>query len=124
MAVESGLFDTIGHADLCKKFGFYLDHDTTELFRPFLNSAKKAGVAMELNTAGLRKECREIYPSANIVRLAAELGVAITFGSDAHAPSEPGMDFHEAIELARNSGHTHWLRFAGRRSEPVSLPKP
>ncbi|HWI59816.1 MAG TPA: histidinol-phosphatase, partial [Bacillota bacterium] len=99
-AAASGLFDIIGHADLCKKFCFYPTRDCTPLFRTFLEAARRHGVAMELNTAGLRKECQEIYPSAGMVQLAAQLGVPITFGSDAHAPEEVGLQFAEAVQLA------------------------
>ena len=77
LAAESGLFDIIGHADLCKKFAFYPRQDCTPLFTRFLQAAKRRGLAIELNTAGLRKDCREIYPSPRIVHLAAQLGVPI-----------------------------------------------
>jgi histidinol-phosphatase (PHP family) len=120
-AVESGFFDIIGHADLCKKFGFYPDGDSTELFVPFLKACQRRGVAMELNTAGLRKDCREIYPAPGIVRRAAELGVGITFGSDAHAPAEVGMGFANAVSVARQAGFTEWCRFDKRTRTSVTL---
>jgi histidinol-phosphatase (PHP family) len=122
MAADSGLFDTIGHTDLCKKFAFYPKEDCTPLFRTFLETAKRRGVAIELNTAGLRKECREIYPSPQIVRLAASIGVPITFGSDAHASGEVGMNFTDAVALAREAGYTHCCRFTKRKREEVRLP--
>jgi histidinol-phosphatase (PHP family) len=121
MAAESGLFEIIGHADLCKKFGFYPKEDCTPLYGRFLEAAKKSGTAIELNTAGLRKECREIYPSPGLLKIAAELGVPITFGSDAHAPREVGMNFAEALELARSAGYTEWVRFTKRKRESVKL---
>ena len=121
MAAESGLFDIIAHADLCKKFCFYPKEDCEPLFRRFLEAAKSQGVAMELNTAGLRKDCKEIYPSPRIVGLAAEIGVPITFASDAHAPEEVGMNFGEAVELARGAGYTQWSRFTKRRREDVRI---
>ena len=117
MAAESKLFDTIGHADLPKKFNFIPQRDCTPLFTRFLDAARKADVAMELNTAGLRKDCKEIYPSPTIVRLAHERGVPITFGSDAHAPGEVGMDLAQAAELARRSGYTHRCRFIRRKRD-------
>ncbi|MFM1769709.1 MAG: hypothetical protein RJA22_2238 [Verrucomicrobiota bacterium] len=121
-AAASGLFDIMAHADLCKKFCFYPAGDCTPLFERFLEAARRAGVAMELNTAGLRKDCREIYPSPRLVRMAAERGVPVTFASDAHAPAEVGMNFAEAMALARDCGHVHWRRFTGgRRSELVPL---
>jgi len=118
-AAESRLFDTIGHADLCKKFCFYPEQDCTHLFRAFLKAAGRNNVAIEINTAGLRKDCKEMYPSPAIVRLAQEYRVPLTFGSDAHAPGEVGLNFAEAIQLARDSGHTHWRRFTQRRSEDL-----
>ncbi len=120
-AADSGLFEIIGHADLPKKFGIYPDRDCTPLFERFLSTAAKKNVAIELNTAGLRKDCKEIYPSPAIVRMAKEKGVAITFGSDAHAPGEVGMNFVEAIQLARGAGHTHWRQFTRRQIQSVPI---
>ena len=119
MAADSKLFDIIGHADLCKKFGFYPKQDCTELFIRFMDAARLSGVAIELNTAGLRKECREIYPSPAILKLAAQAGVPITFGSDAHAPGEVGLNLAEAVQLARDVGYTQSLRFTKRARESV-----
>jgi histidinol-phosphatase (PHP family) len=121
LAAESGLFDIIGHADLCKKFSFVPQQDCTPLFTRFLQAAKRGGLAVELNTAGLRKDCREIYPSPRIVHLAAQLGVPITFGSDAHAPNEVGLNFAEAVQLARSAGYTHYCRFTKRQREDIRL---
>lgn len=121
LAAESGLFDIIGHADLCKKFAIYPQQDCTPLFTRFLQAVKRHGLALELNTAGLRKDCREIYPSPRLVHLAAQLGIPITFGSDAHAPAEVGLNFAEAVQLARAAGYTHFCRFTQRRRETESL---
>lgn len=121
MAAESGLFEIIGHADLAKKFCFYPQQDCTPLFRRFLQAAKQSSSAIELNTAGLRKDCREIYPSQAILALARELGVPITFGSDAHAPGEVGADFDQAVALARSVGYTHCLRFTQRRAQATLI---
>jgi histidinol-phosphatase (PHP family) len=121
MAAESKLFDIIGHADLCKKFSFYPKQDCTALFLRFLNAARQSGVAIELNTAGLRKECREIYPSPTILKLAFEAGVPITFGSDAHAPAEVGLNLADAVDLARSVGYTQCLRFTKRAREFVTF---
>lgn len=120
-AATSGLFEIIGHADLCKKFCFYPREDCTPLFNTFLQAAADCDVAIELNTAGLRKDCKEIYPSPAFLKLARKHGVRITFGSDAHAPSEVGADFAYAINLAREIGFTHWCRFKGRERQFVPL---
>jgi histidinol-phosphatase (PHP family) len=91
------------------------------LFTKFLNAAKTHDVAMELNTAGLRKDCKEIYPSANIVQLAKKMGVPITFASDAHAPNEVGMNFSEAVALAKNAGYTQYCQFTQRKRVTVPI---
>jgi histidinol-phosphatase (PHP family) len=115
LAAESNLFDIIGHVDLPKKFGIRPAQDCTPLYEKFLAAAAGAGCAIELNTAGLRKDCKEIYPSREILRLAFQKGVAITFGSDAHAPGEVGMNFAEAIQLARDAGYQESCRFVQRK---------
>jgi len=121
MAAESKLFEIIGHADLPKKFGIRPAQDCTPLYEKFLNAAMNNNCAIELNTAGLRKDCKEIYPSPEILRLAFQKGVPITFGSDAHAASEVGMNFAEAIQLARRVGYKECCRFVQRKREFVKF---
>lgn len=120
-AAETGLFEIIGHADLPKKFGHRPTQDCTPLYERFLTAAKKNNCAIELNTAGLRKECQEIYPSRRILELAFQKGVPITFGSDAHQPEEVGMNFPEAIQLARSVGYTECRQFVNRKATSVAF---
>jgi histidinol-phosphatase (PHP family) len=120
-AAESGLFEIIGHADLPKKFNIRPSQDCTPLYERFVERAAQSNVAMELNTAGLRKDCREIYPGRALVELAKRKGVPITFGSDAHAPGEVGSDFAAALDLARSAGYTETCRFASRKRTSVPL---
>jgi histidinol-phosphatase (PHP family) len=120
-AAKSGLFDIIGHADLPKKFGIRPEPSCRPLYRDFVNAAAEAGCAIELNTAGLRKDCREIYPCAELLNLAFRRVVPITFGSDAHAPEEVGMNFAEAVELARSVGYRETCRFTRRQHEFIPI---
>jgi histidinol-phosphatase (PHP family) len=121
LAAESKLFEIIGHADLVKKFGIRPAQDCTPLYARFLTAAAIAGCAIELNTAGLRKDCKEIYPSRQLLELAFQKGVTITFGSDAHAPEEVGMDFPDAVQLARAVGYLDCCRFVQRKRERVKF---
>jgi len=121
MAAETGFFEIIGHADLPKKFGHRPPRDARLLYEKFLNAVKKSGCAIELNTAGLRKDCREIYPAREILQLAFQKGVPITFGSDAHAPEEVGMNFADAVQLARSVGYQDCCRFARRTRRMVKF---
>lgn len=120
-SAASGLFDIIGHCDLPKKFGHRATKDLRPLYQKFLGAAAAAGVAIELNTAGWRKDCRELYPSRAILELAFAAGVPITFGSDAHAPGEVGADFAQAVALAKAVGYTQACRFAGRKREMAGI---
>jgi histidinol-phosphatase (PHP family) len=118
-AAETGWFHILGHIDLPKKFGMVPERDCTPLFGPLLQLAGKEGIAIELNTAGLRKDCREIYPGPAILQLAREHGVPITFGSDAHAPEEVGGGFAQAIQLARSAGYRDCARFTRGKIEKL-----
>lgn len=113
-AAHSRLFDIIGHVDLPKKFGFRPRGDCTRLYEMFIREAAAAGVAIEVNTAGLRKPCAEIYPASELLRIARSYNVPITFGSDAHAPDEVGAGFASAIAHARAGGYTTWMQFVQR----------
>jgi histidinol-phosphatase (PHP family) len=121
LAAESKLFDIIGHCDLPKKFGIRPAQDCKPLYEKFLDAAAQANCAIELNTAGLRKDCKEIYPSRDLLQMAFTKHVPITFGSDAHAPAEVGLNFREAIELARSVGYAETCRFQQRQRESVWL---
>jgi histidinol-phosphatase (PHP family) len=120
-AAGSGFFDIIGHADLAKKFAFRPVQDCTPLYERFLQEARRTDTAIELNTAGLRKDCQEIYPSMQILEKARHIGVAITFGSDAHAPGEVGMGFDHAIALARQAGYATWRELTRRTKKECAL---
>lgn len=121
LAAGSGLFDIVGHADLPKKFGFYPRQDCRPLLEEFLRTAVRMGLVVELNTAGFRKECRELYPSLDILQRMCRLGIAITFGSDAHAPGEVGSHLAEAVEEARKAGYTQYCRFTRRERSMVAM---
>jgi histidinol-phosphatase (PHP family) len=114
-AAASGLFEIIGHIDLPKKFRFYPTTDLNDDYRRFFATVRERQVAVELNTAGLRKECREIYPSRALLELAREHEIPITFGSDAHAFEEVGASFADAIALARAVGYATSCRFERRQ---------
>jgi histidinol-phosphatase (PHP family) len=120
-AAETGCFDIIGHADLPKKFGHRPARDCSPLYARLLQAARQHHCAVELNTAGLRKDCREIYPGRDLLQLAFQERVPITFGSDAHAPGEVGHSFDQAVRFAREVGYTECCRFAHRKRQLVSF---
>lgn len=121
-AAESGLFDVIGHADLVKIMGLYPDGPWHDLAAPALEAIARAGVAVEVNSAGLRKPVGEIYPGEWLLRLLNEHGVPVTLGSDAHVPEDCGRDFDQAVALLKACGYREFSVFRGRKRESRPLP--
>jgi len=116
--VNAGCFNIIGHFDLPKKFGS-LSPETEAIagmIDDTLRAAEANNMAIEINTAGLRKPVREIYPKFELLQKAAAYGVMLTFGSDAHAPSEVAANFAEAITMAKEAGFTEYYSFEQRKS--------
>lgn len=120
---RTGLYDILGHPDVVKKFGYRPSRDTAVLERRALEAVAAAGMALDVNTSGLRRPAREIYPSERLLRMAREMEIGITFGSDAHEPRHVGEDFARAVALVREAGYTHFRRYARRTYEPVPLPQ-
>lgn len=121
--VDTRFFDVIGHFDLPKKFGHRLrDREMRELVQPVLDHIAQTGMGIEINTSGWRREVAEAYPSPLILSLASEREIPITFGSDAHAPNEVGHEFKKALQLARETGFRHSLKFRARKGALVPLP--
>jgi histidinol-phosphatase (PHP family) len=90
-AARSGLFDTIGHLDVVKR---YLHPYVTaadlaerpELQEPALRAIIESGAALEVNSSGLRYPGAETYPAAHVVTRFRELGgERVVVGSDAHS---------------------------------------
>lgn len=119
--VRSRLFDFVAHPDLVKKFGFRPSGDLRCFYEPAIAALAETCTPMEINTAGLRKEVREIYPALEFLTMAREAGVRILINSDAHAPEEVGADFDAAAELAKQAGYSEVLRFEKRVSRSVPL---
>ena len=120
-AIESKLFDTIGHIDLIKIFGFKPKDDITNLLEDIANILKENKVCVEVNIRGLSKPCKEIYPSEKILSLCFERKVPITLGSDAHSPEEVGKDFDKAVKMVKGIGYREIARFTRRKMELVKL---
>lgn len=100
-------FNVMTHPDLPKKFGHRPSFDTRELYEHVASVAAARGVAIEVNTAGLRKPVCEIYPCESLLCAFQRAGVDATVGSDAHAPLEVGLGILDAYDTLRCSGYTH-----------------
>jgi len=120
---DTRLYDIITHLDLAKSLGYWPDESLIpEIVQPALDRIAAAGMGIEINTSGLIRPCHEIYPSLQILVLARERGIPISFGSDAHGPPDVGRCFDQALKLAKDAGYTHGLRMRARKKTLVPLP--
>jgi histidinol-phosphatase (PHP family) len=119
--VKSGVYDIVGHPDLAKKFDKRPTIDLSPLYRELLLAMKEQRTCYEVNTAGLRWPARELYPEAPFVRMAAELGVPATLGSDAHCPEDIGRDFDKALDVLESAGYREIATFDARSMRPTPL---
>lgn len=127
-AAESGAFTILGHLDLVKKFGYRPTRVLDAELNRLVDRISRAGVIVEINTAGLHKPIGEAYPTLDILRRLRSARVGITFGSDAHRPSEVGRDFSHAADLARSAGYDTFASLVpnprGKRAMVRSNPFP
>ena len=118
---ETGHFDTIAHLDLVKKFGHRPNRDPGELYERVARRLAAAGVAVEVNTAGLRKPVGELYPHPDLLTACRRAGVPATLGSDAHRPEEVAADYPLAVGHLRAAGYERVLTFQDRRRDWKAL---
>ena len=118
---QTGYFDIVGHFDLIKIFNFLPKQDIRSIATPALKAIKKADMVLELNSAGLRKPCKEVYPSQSLLEVAYELDIPITFSSDAHAIGQVGFKYDEVVQLAKKVGYNKAVTFEQREKELVTF---
>jgi len=118
---KTGYFDIVGHLDLIKVFKYMPTKELRLMAGKALKAIKKSNMVLEINTAGLRKPIKEIYPSKLLLEEAYSLNIPITFGSDAHAVDQVGFAYDEAVVLAKAVGYTKVVTFEQRDRELVSF---
>ncbi len=118
---QTGYFDIVGHFDLIKVFNFLPKKDIRSIATPALKAIKKANMVIELNSAGLRKPCKEVYPSESLLEVAYELDIPITFSSDAHAIGQVGFKYDEVVKLAKKIGYSKAVTFEQRQRKLVTF---
>ena len=114
---QTGMYDIMAHVDLVKKFGHRATEDFTDEVKKTAQVFKECGVAIEINTAGLRKPIKEMYPSLWNLKIYAQARIPLTFGSDSHDPIDVGRDFDKAIALAAEAGYGEYVLFRDREIE-------
>ncbi|MFA6195999.1 MAG: histidinol-phosphatase HisJ family protein [Sulfurimonas sp.] len=118
---NSKLFDIVGHVDLIKVFKFMPKKEINLIAKNALLAIKKADMVLEVNMAGCRKPIAEAYPSFSLLQEAYNLGIPITFGSDAHTPEQVGLFSKEILKMAKSVGYTQCAIFRNRKREFVNF---
>jgi len=118
---KTSYFDIVGHLDLIKIFNYMPKKDIRLIASPALKAIKRSNMVIELNSAGLRKPCKEIYPSSSLLEMAYELDIPITFSSDAHAIGQVGFKYDETKKLAQNIGYTKAVTFEQREATLITF---
>lgn len=116
-----GLFDVLGHPDLVKIFGVRPDKDICQIYKATAEAISRSGMCAEINSKGLIRPCREIYPSLQFLKILHDSDVPITLGSDAHEPCEVGLNLEEAAGLARKVGYTEISAFRCREKTFIRI---
>ena len=108
--LEFGNFDSIGHLDYpIRVMKDYIASADMSRFRDvvaeIVRIAAKKGIALEINTNGLRNWFQRLSPEPWVLELYRSFGGEfVTVGSDAHKPENVGSGVQDAYALAQACG--------------------
>ena len=120
-AAESGLFDTIAHLDIIKKFRIYPESDLSDLFEETARILARNNIIVELNTGGADRPCGEFTPGRMLLEICHKYNVEVTLGSDAHHHSQIARHYETAVELLKETGYTEIVTFENRQRRKTRL---
>lgn len=135
-AMESGIFDIVAHPDTFMQFRDSLDtEEKKNLFmqnakiasQAICDKAKELGIPIELNFGEINKgtimkDGQLAYPHSEFWQIAAETGVSVLYGVDAHTPEQfitMGKD-KEKADMIINPGK---LNLVDKNYNPVEARK-
>lgn len=109
--------DIIAHVDKIKmnnreRYFSVDDNWYKEYIQKTIKIIAQSGLIAEVNTRGIyKKRCAEFYPSVEVLEEFCRLGVPVTVSSDAHDPSEIGLQIPEAMQTLREIGFREFMVF-------------
>lgn len=127
-AAGSGLFDTIGHLDVVRRylhaqFTAREIFDAVELFEPALRALVDSGTALEVNSSGYRHPSGEAYPGPPLVASYRELGGRhVTAGSDSHRAHHFASGLEAGYRVLAEAGFTALAFRRGGDRTAIRLP--
>jgi len=121
-AAHSGLFDVVAHFDLPKKFWGPMRDEEFMLAEKALETISRQGLALEINTSGLRTNgVNELFPGKKIIKEAKEMKISFVLGSDSHAPRDVGSYFQDAVEILLESEVDVIISFEKRQRHEIAI---
>jgi histidinol-phosphatase (PHP family) len=122
--VYSNRYDSIAHPDVIRDYGGlnrFPPEDFEPLIRRFLQALLETDTCMEINTSGLIKNSFEVHPHPRILDWAAEMGIPLTLGSDAHNPGQVAQYFPRVLNLLQQKGFEELNFFRKRVRQTIPL---
>ncbi len=114
------MIHVVSHLDLPKLFAPVpeplrsLDsssHFLARRARTLLEMVSDLNLALDVNTAGLRKGSG-LFPDPHLLERACQLRIPIAVGSDAHKIEDIGRDYGEVVAAARRAGYRWYVSFS------------
>jgi histidinol-phosphatase (PHP family) len=118
---DAGIVDVLAHVDRVKYQGQRLAAPPLDLYETVVKAARRADVAIELSSAGLRHPIAEVYPAPALLEMFREADLAITFASDGHFPDQAGWGHDDIRRIALATGYTHTARFRARKRHLIPI---
>ncbi len=123
-------FDTLGHLDYILRYvpaeerAVLGDQPCPELIDAILDRLIQNGIALEVNTGGLRSSLHAANPAAWILERYRKMGGSLlTIGADAHKPSDAGAGIRQALEDLCDLGFSQIAIYKKRKAEPAAIAK-
>lgn len=113
--IRSGLFDVVAHPDALRRGAFRPVRSLAPEYAATARLLARAGMAIEINTGGVRRGAGGPYPDREFLAACVGAGVPVTLGSDAHSPADVGRDYEAAFHLLEELGIGDIAVYEGRR---------
>lgn len=120
---ETKLYDCLAHPDIvknCFPSSWNLKLIMDDVCRS-LDRIARTGIAMELNTSGVRKDVPEMNPGPVILKEMNLRKIPVVLGGDAHVSGQTGAHFEEALEMLEVAGYTYVSVFLQRRRTEIPI---
>ena len=118
--IKWGQFDVLAHLTYPLRYirgvwGYDAGFNNIQGFRQIFREMIKRGIALEINTSGMRNDLKDYMPGMEFTELYLDCGgKLITVGSDAHFPEHAGYYIKEAYDALRSIGVEHIAAYRGR----------